>query len=393
MKIFIIPYTFYTYFSFKERVSGVDESMLKQIEVLREKGHDVKAYTIFGNLHEYLNDICYYDYKIPEIGIKPYVKDAKNRKKIITDILIKIKKFKPDIILSNAYYQRGFYNELQKINIPIIYMCHAAPGFLSDLMCANKLSDFSERHSICAMSEYHAQNIKQFYNRKRKNWNFEKEINVDSVVFSSYSNKEKVLNSDGVIRHVSAANKDKQTFLVHDFLNKTDFKTEVYTTLNHMTKDNETLNTYVEKAFKNFNTSNRSICLDIEHKTIMENIGKSACCFVGLAYYDSFTITSLEALSRGVPIIVKGIKKLHPAKEMVEPKYQKYVHIYENKKDFIDKVKEFSNITMEERKQIANSCYRITSKNMYGNKLEKALNNAILKFNNKNSLHLENFMI
>ena len=393
MKIFIIPYTFYTYFSFKERVSGVDESMLKQIEVLREKGHDVKAYTIFGNLHEYLNDICCYDYKIPEIGIKPYVKDGKNRKKIITDILIKIKKFKPDIILSNAYYQRGFYNELQKINIPIIYMCHAAPGFLSDLMSANKLSDFSERHSICAMSEYHAQNIKQFYNRKRKNWNFEKEINVDSVVFSSYSNKEKVLNSDGVIRHVSAANKDKQTFLVHDFLNKTDFKTEVYTTLNHMTKDNETLNTYVEKAFKNFNTSNRLICLDIEHKIIMENIGKSACCFVGLAYYDSFTITSLEALSRGVPIIVKGIKKLHPAKEMVEPKYQKYVHIYENKKDFIDKVKEFSNITMEERKQIANSCYRITSKNMYGNKLEKALNNAILKFNNKNSLHLENFMI
>jgi len=393
MKIFIIPYTFYTYFSFKERVSGVDESMLKQIEVLRERGHDVKAYTIFGNLHEYLNDVYYYDDKVPEIGIKSYLKSTKNRKKIVTDIIIKIKKFKPDIILSNAYFQRGFYNELQKINIPIIYMCHAAPGFLSDLMSANKLSSFSERHSICAMSEYHAKTIKQFYGRKRKNWDFEGKISADSIVFSSYSNKENVLGSDGIVRHVSAANKDKQTFLIHDFLSKTDFKTEVYTTLNHMTKDNEKLNSYVEKAFKNFNTSDRLINLDIEHKIIMENIAKSACCFVGLAYYDSFTITSLEALSRGIPIIVKGIKNSHPAKEMVEPEYQKYVHIYENKKDFIDKVKEFSNVTIEERHQIANSCYKITSKNMYGNKLEKALNSAVLKFNNKNSLHLENFMI
>ena len=103
MKIFIVPYTFYTYFSFKERVSGVDESMLKQIEVLRERGHEVKAYTVFGNLHEHLNDIYCYNYKVPEIGIKSYVKDSKNRKKIITDILVKIKKFKPDVILSNAY--------------------------------------------------------------------------------------------------------------------------------------------------------------------------------------------------------------------------------------------------------------------------------------------------
>ena len=68
----------------------------------------------------------------------------------------------------------------------------------------------------------------------------------------------------------------------------------------------------------------------------MKNIAKSACTFVGLHPLESFTITSLESLSRGVPLIVKPHKKLetHPALEMVEPEFRKYIYMYKDKADF-----------------------------------------------------------
>ena len=183
--------------------------------------------------------------------------------------------------------------------------------------------------------------------------------------------------------YIALFNKEKQTFLIHDMLNDTEVKSEVFTTLGFMGKKDD----YVSKAFEKYNTNDRPIFLDVNHKDIMEKIKTSSCCFVGLATYDTFTITSLESLSRGVPIIVKGYKGEHPAKEMVEPKYQKYVHVYDGSKDdFRNKVREFSSITLSERKAIAQSCYKLTSKEQYSKNLESALNKSIIKYKeNSNS--------
>lgn len=379
MKVFIIPYTFHTFFHYEKRVSGVDEALLKQIDVLREMGHSAEVYIPFGNLHEHMSGIHFHKDHIPAEGIKSYVRKQKNKNEILKDIIIRMIKFNPDVILSNAYMQKKLYIELQKINKPIAYMSHAIPGFFTDIVNANQLSDFSKRNSIIAVSDYHSKRFETYYGRRRKGWTFENTIEVDSVVFSSYSSIEDVQESDGIVRHVSAAHKEKQTFFIHDMLNDTEIKSEVYTTLGFMAKD-DNKDLYVKKAFEKYNTDARPIFIDVNHKDIMEKIKKSSCCFVGLATYDTFTITSLESLSRGVPIIVKGHKGNHPAKEMIEPEYQKYVHIYDNKDDFRNKVEEFSSITLSERKAIAQSCYNITSKNQYGKKLESALDKSIIKY-------------
>ncbi len=383
MKIFIIPYTFHTFFEYEKRVSGVDEALLKQIDVLKQIGHKVEVYIPFGNLHEHISDVHYHKDYIPDEGIKSYLRKQKNKNNILKDLLLKMSAFKPDVILSNAYFQKKLYDELQKIDAPVAYMSHAVPGFFTDMVTANLISKFIERNSIITVSDYHSEKFKLYYSRRRKGWTFQNTIKADSTVFSSYSSVEDVQESDGVVRHVSAAHKEKQTFLIHDMLNDTEVKSEVFTTLGFMGKKDD----YVNKAFEKYNTDDRPIFLDVNHKDIMEKIKTSSCCFVGLATYDTFTITSLESLSRGVPIIVKGCKGEHPAKEMVEPKYQKYVHVYDGSKDdFRNKVREFSNITLSERKAIAQSCYKLTSKEQYGKNLESALNKSIIKYKeNSNS--------
>ena len=69
---------------------------------------------------------------------------------------------------------------------------------------------------------------------------------------------------------------------------------------------------------------------------------------------------------------------------MVETKFHKYIHMYKDKNDFISKINEYNKCTLDERKALANSCFKITSKQSYANKLEKVLENAIKKYKDIN---------
>jgi hypothetical protein len=198
------------------------------------------------------------------------------------------------------------------------------------------------------------------------------------------------VESDGVVRHVSAANREKETFFIHDVLDGTDIRSQVFTTLKYMGKADQDV--YVKKAMEKYNTDDRPVYQDAEHSTIMSKIARSACCFVSLASYDTFTITSLEALSRGVPLIVKGWKGKHPATEMIEPEFSKYVHILKNKNEFTDVVRGFQNMTLQERKDLAASCYRKTSKEQYRKSLERVLKGAVEKYNTTSKSPLFDFL-
>ena len=136
---------------------------------------------------------------------------------------------------------------------------------------------------------------------------------------------------------------------------------------------------YVKNNLDKYNEYPRKTYVNIEHNYTMELIKDSGCMFVGLAPYDTFTITSLEALSRGIPLIVKG-KDVHPAQEMVTDDYKKYILIYKNKNDFIEKVKEFNSLSIKERQGIADSCYSKMSKEKYFKKLEFILESTIVKY-------------
>jgi hypothetical protein len=380
VRIYILPYTFKNYVSFLKRGSGVDAAMLNQFKVLKEMQHEVRLFVPFGNLHNFIDEVDYFS-NIESSEIEQFVKTQ--RIKIKEKMIKSIIDFSPDVILSNYSIENNLYKKLMSLNVPIVYNSHSVPGFFSDITSANLLSSFINiGNTLVCVSNYHADRTKRYYSSGRTIWTFTEPIECESIMYPAYIDLPKtVVAGDGMIRHVSAANKDKQTFLIHKLFENS----EVFTTVDYL---GGKMDEYVTTNLKKYSHKTR---LDVPHADMMETMKHSSVAFVGLAPYDTFTITSLEALSNGIPLIVKGYKGTHPAYEMVEPEFRKYIHVYENKKDFVDKANEFMNITLDERQSIADSTYRVMNKNNFYKNIETTLLKAIDKFNKTKTNTLESF--
>lgn len=383
-KIYILPYTFKTYYTHNKRGSGIETSMLSQMKALQDLGYDVRLYAPLGNLQDHLNGIDHYADTLPEgMNAKEYEKAS--RVKIQQKMFECITKFNPDVILSN-YEFNSIYERLINLNIPIVFNSETMPGFWGDLTHANLLNKFlTMGNSLCCISDYHKMKTIKYYSSKRKGWNFDG-ISPDYVLFPQYCEQETAVPHSltpaipaGVVRHVSAATKEKKTFFIHEALDGSDVPTEVFTTINFL--GGKADDPYIVDNLKKYNDWPRKTNLDVPHTEIMDRIKDSVCMFVGLASYDTFTITSLEALSRGVPLIVSNSNGKHPAQEMIEPEFSKYVYLYKNKTDLLEKVKEFTLMTVDERQALANSAYRVMSKDIFSSKIVDMLNKTIKKYN------------
>ena len=375
-KIYIIGPSFISYFSYKVVAGGGEKSTLDQFNVLKEH-YNVRIFTPTGDIYKFIENIDYYlDKKLTK------EEEKEHRKNIIKKLILSISKNKPDVILINMYFKNWLFIELVKLDIPILYLCHNRPGGISDVSANSKLHNFLQYgHSMSCVSEYHKEKLIFYYSRPNDPYMFD--IIPDYVIPSSYCEREKIVPAKNIVRHISRASKLKSTFLLHDFLYDTDIPSEVITQTDgaidswKSVKDENII--YVKNNLEKYNEYPRKTYVNIEHNKTMELIKDSGCMFVGLAPYDTFTITSLESLSRGIPLIVKG-KNVHPAQEMVTDNYKKYIHIFKNKNDFIEKVKEFNSLSIKERQGIADSCYSKMSKEKYFKKLEFILESTIVKY-------------
>ena len=375
-KIYIIGPSFISYFSYKVIAGGGEKSTLDQFNVLKEH-YNVRLFTPTGDIHKFIENIDYYlDKKLTK------EEEKEHRKNIIKKLIFSITKDKPDVILINMYFKNWLFKELVKLDIPILYLCHNRPGGISDVSANSKLHNFLQYgHSMSCVCEYHKEKLIFYYSRPNDPNMFD--IIPDHVLPSSYCEREKIVSAKNIVRHISRASKLKSTFLLHDVLSETDIPSEVITqtdgAMDSWGKIKDENLIYVKNNLDKYNEYPRKTYVNIEHNKTMELIKDSGCMFVGLAPYDTFTITSLEALSRGIPLIVKG-KDVHPAQEMVTDDYKKYVHIFKDKNDFIEKVKEFNLLSLEKRQNIANSCYSKMSKEKYFKKLEFILEYTIVKY-------------
>ena len=375
-KIYIIGPSFISYFSYKVIAGGGEKSTLDQFNVLKEH-YNVRLFTPTGDIHKFIENIDYYlDKKLTK------EEEKEHRKNIIKKLIFSITKDKPDVILINMYFKNWLFKELVKLDIPILYLCHNRPGGISDVSANSKLHNFLQYgHSMSCVCEYHKEKLIFYYSRPNDPNMFD--IIPDHVLPSSYCEREKIVSAKNIVRHISRASKLKSTFLLHDVLSETDIPSEVITqtdgAMDSWGKIKDENLIYVKNNLDKYNEYPRKTYVNIEHNYTMELIEDSGCMFVGLAPYDTFTITSLEALSRGIPLIVKG-KDVHPAQEMVTDDYKKYVHIFKDKNDFIEKVKEFNLLSLEKRQNIADSCYSKMSKEKYFKKLEFILESTIVKY-------------
>lgn len=374
MKIFIISCCHKIFISEKFVCSGADQASLKHFKILMEMGHDVRLWVSQSDLHETYDNVDYYSSN--SVNTKEYFKN--NKKQIYSRILKSIENFQPDIIYSNADFG-SFYTPLMNLNIPIIYNYHILPGTWADLNSGNLLHEFlNAGNSMICVSKVHFDSVVNYYRKHRTKWTFD-EIIPDGILFPSYSNQEEIQSGTNTIKHCSRASKIKDTFLIHNMMESTDIKSEVYTSLIRIGHEEE--DPYITTNMKNYGSFPRTTIVGLEHPKMIQQISKAGCVFVGNAP-DTFCITALEALSHGVPIIVKGRNGTHPAKEMITEEYSEYVHIYSGKVDFIEMAKKFVLLPISERMNIANAVYEMTSKEKYKKNMQNVLDKAVHKYQN-----------
>ena len=370
-----------------KRISGVDECLIKQKLALESLGHKVQVYLSYTDLDD--SNIIKYS---SEIVSKENINLNHNKEfpKIVRKLIEISKKFKPDIILSNYSFIGSFYNTLQSLGVPIYYLCHTSPGSFSDLVGCPFLHDMLKNgHSLGAVSNYQKDLIEKYYKIKRKSFkrgsnilygDIEYNIAVDHVTAPTFAIRQQIIEAkQNTIRHVSVANKEKKTFLIHEFT-KDLFFSEVFTTTNYVGASREAIS-YLEinlEKYKDCNTCKTYI--DIDHSQIIDRLKDSTSVFVGLAPYDSFTITSIEALQFGIPLILYGKNGYHPALEFVSKEFLKYVYVYSKRDDFITKLEEFNKMTLDERKLLAQNCVENMSFDKFKLNYENALNSTIKKY-------------
>lgn len=380
VKLYFIPYTLKTYLSDTKFHSGIDVSMMSTMKITRDMGHETRVFCLAGNLDTTQNSAFIYKQDLPESELKSYFKT--NKKKIYEKLYSDILDYKPDLIFSCHDVNPVYTTLLSILDVPIIYHNHTMPGFFSDLNNANLFSSLSKRsvYTMC-VSEYHKKKFIKYYRSKRSLWDFD-ELIPDNILPSIYTDTEfQAQESDGVIRHVSAMNPGKKTFGIHEFMSDTEYPTEVYTTSSYLSSDIK-IKEYGETNLNKFATDPlRTTLLDQPHDTIMESISKSLCTFVGLAPYDTFTITSFESLCRGVPLILFGTKERdHPALEMCDSvMFDKYIRIVRNRDEFRSAVSYFSTLAKTDRQDLASRSYAKNSDHTYKNKLGQIYAECISK--------------
>ena len=373
MKIYILPYTLKTKLITSKLHSGIDKSMLMTIEALDSLGYDYRVPIIDGD------DMDGFVLLKPGLeNPKEFCKNRKNVKELRSLILDDIRAYQPNLILS-MHELNSFYKDLNDLDIPIIYQLHEIPGSFTFLSNSNILHEMSKRHTLLCVSKFHKDKTESYFNREKKEWNF-RGIDFDDFLPSAFISREpEVQESDGTIKHVSVASRDKKTFLIFDWFENENKK--VFTTSNHLQSSSSTSKNkeYFDKYYGQYAND---IVLDCDREELLKEYGKAMCAFVGLASYDTYTITSLEALSMGVPLILKGNSKYeHPAFEMCCDEMKKYVFIVNTKQEALEALEKIKKFTMDDRRYLSALCAEKNSMASFKNKLVSIANGAITKYN------------
>lgn len=395
MKIYLVPYTFKTYLNVNQFHSGIDMSLLIQFHTLKELGHDVRMFAPFGNVHLHYSGVDFISDEMPD-DEKLTRNYYSNVQRIMLD---RISEFQPDVILSNYALNTKLYRNLRKFGVPVIYYSHAIPGSWADLNFGDFLHDFVEENTFCCVSNFHYNKTVRYYQKDKKEWSFD-EIVPDFILPPRYgeSNVE-VKEHDNTVRHISGMNKEKGTFFLFNVMSNTSkYDFQIFTSGNYkgFSKEQER---YRDRYLNKYSNFYDHVNLNQLHDKTMEEYGLSVCNFVGLASYDTFTITSLESLARGVPLIVDVDKEYnHPAFEMlpnsVTDKYIKGIKKGKTKEpEFLDIVDSFSKLTIDDRKELSNSVLSVVGKESYMKNLQSLIDSAVAKYNNSISCSgLEGFM-
>ena len=216
------------------------------------------------------------------------------KKKIIQDAQQKIRELNPDVIITSVDKAAGF-SSLKNLGYPIASFIHAYNGFMTSNLNQENFNDLG--HCTFCVSQYM---IDTFYDPKSKRLG-QRNITFSGIIKPDFAVKRDLCINDLKydIVTIGRPSPDKNPFLLNKLMEETN---KNILTMSYVPKNGDKEIKYYEK-----NRHWNSVLLNEPHSSIMDELSKSKTYF-STWNQETFGITALEALSCGVPVILKGDK-------------------------------------------------------------------------------------
>ena len=280
-----------------------------------------------------------------------------------------------DIIICN-WIQASFAGvKIVDSQIPILLVCHENSSMLSTLPKFRKFREHG--HSIFLVNPY--QKMRLDLMSKRMN---ELPIVVDGYINSCYvsGNKPELVEPEYECCTIGRCDpRDKKPFIMKTLLKDTGIK-------NLLMSSSITEGSFCYKYYLKNKDWNDTLW-DLEHNEVMKNLSKCKI-FFQTYWNECFSITVMEALSHGLPVILNTKNNIHASNVIpAHPSHYKNI-TYNSKEELVGAIKSFDHI---DRKEIQDMTWEKHTHDKWKSHFLNCIDKTIERFKNKNN-NLEEFM-
>ena len=285
-----------------------------------------------------------------------------------SDIVIRnAREYNADLIISN--YPKGWCvgPYIQKCGIPIMFVMHTRPEFpFMVRSCHRWFKGIKENnHSL-----YFVSNFQKYMWDNYRTKKYRQLFDVDGYINSSYciGKKPNLNDINWDCGTIGRCSKTKGIFKVHSLLQDTNFKTVVLT--------NQPWG--YDKKYYEQNKDLENTIIDLSHKKVMEELSTFAT-FFSTWEEETWGITSLEALSHGVPIILNSKNNIHASETI--PKDERHFRkiILDDKDELIQAITDLKKV---DRKEIQDMTWEKHLHEKWKTHFENCIDKTIETFKN-----------
>lgn len=285
------------------------------------------------------------------------------------------KEYGADIIICN-WIQASFAGaKIVDSEIPILVICHENSSMLSTPSKFRKLRDFG--HSIFLVNPY--QKMRLDLMSKRVN---DSPVVVDGYINSCYvsGNKPELIEQEYECCTIGRCDpRDKKPFVMKTLLKDTEIKNLLIS--NSVTEESFSYKYYLK------NKDWDDTLWDLEHGEVMKNLSKCKT-FFQTYWNECFSITTLEALSHGIPIILNTKNNIHSS-NIISAHSSHHKNItYNSKEELVNAIKSFDHI---DRKEIQDMTWEKHTHDKWKTHFLNCIDKTIERFKNKTN-NLKKFM-
>lgn len=304
-----------------------------------------------------------------------FTEEDQRKRTVVNKILAAVDHHKADMVLNN-YDGIPYLTGLQlKLNVPIAWICHNLATAVWKLPIAECAPKFKEGGgSIFMVSKFQEKTWHRMMTRVNGSiTEIDGFVNPDFAKSTGYISTDKIYDVCAVARCDSS----KDPFSIFPKLVGSNKKGVVVTSKYKMEKNSD----YYQTNLTKWNTHlNLKTFWNLNHSDVLDTIRKSKV-FVSTLAMESWGITTFEALSNGVPVILFTQGESHASEEIAANPD----HIIKLKKGckpevFLDAVTKLSSISDADRKQMSLETQEKHSKTNWIKSIENLVQKTITNY-------------